>query len=400
MGGVYSSKLGFGIWDLGFMRIAFLIWDYSPSRGGQERYLSRLVGALLTRGHEIHVFATRCEAGLSPRIAFHRVAVSGWGPSLKTLSFLRKAREMLARERFDVVSGMTRFYPIDVYRMGSGVHKVWMRLKADRALGRRVSYLRPFNWLVLRLERAIFDPAHCRHIIANSELCRRQLLDLYRYPAERVTVVYNGVDHGYFHPRLRDEHRVGVLNRLGLPLDRPVAIFVSNNLKRKGLDTVIRALALVRDGRPSLLVAGGGRTARHIALAHRQGLAARIRFLGRVADVRPYYGASDFLALPTRYDPFANVCLEAMACGLPVITTRDNGAAEIIHEGTDGFILADPGDARALAHRIATLSDEGTRAPIAAAAREKSLGFTIERNAEGTLAVYRAIQEERHGHPL
>jgi UDP-glucose:(heptosyl)LPS alpha-1,3-glucosyltransferase len=382
------------------MKIAFLIWDYSPSRGGQERYLSRLVGALLTRGQEIHVFATRCEAGLSPRIRFHRVSISGWGASLKTLSFLRKARRMLARERFDIVSGMTRFYPLDAYRMGSGVHKVWMRRKADRAPARWISYARPFNWLALCLERAIFDPAHCRQIIANSQLCRRQLLSLYRYPAERVTVVYNGVDHDYFHPRLRDEHRVAVLNRLGLPLNKPVAIFVSNNLKRKGLDAVIRALALVSDAAPSLLVAGGGRAARYIALARRLGLAARIRFLGRVADVRPYYGASDFLVLPTRYDPFANVCLEAMACGLPVITSRDNGAAEIIDEGADGFILADPADAHTLAHRIAALSDEGIRAPLSAAARKKSLGFTVERNAEETVAVYRTIQEERHGHSL
>jgi len=382
------------------MKIAFLIWDYSPSRGGQERYLSRLVGALLTRGHEIHVFATRCEAGLSPRITFHRVSISGWSPSLKTLSFLREARRLLARERFDVVSGMMRFYPLDAYRMGSGVHKVWMQRKADRAPARWISYVRPFNWLALSLERSIFDPAHCRRIIANSQLCRRQLLSLYRYPAERVTVVYNGVDHDCFHPRLRDEHRVAVLNRLGLPLDKPVAIFASNNLKRKGLDTVIRALALVSGATPLLLVAGGGRTARYIALAHRLGLAARIRFLGRVADVRPYYGASDFLVLPTRYDPFANVCLEAMACGLPVITSRDNGAAEIIDEGADGFILADPGDAHTLAHRIATLSDEGTRAPLSAAARKKSIGFTVERNAEETLAVYRTIQEERHGHSL
>jgi len=382
------------------MKIAFIIWDCSPSRGGQERYLSRLVGALLTRGHEIHVFATRCEAGLSPRIKFHRVAISGWSPSLKTLSFLRKTRKMLAREPFDIVSGMTRFYPLDIYRMGSGVHKVWMRLKADQALVRWISYVRPFNWLALHLERKIFDPARRRHIIANSELCRRQLLSLYRYPAERVTVVYNGVDHDYFHPRLRDEHRVAVLNRLGLPLDRPVAIFVSNNLKRKGLESVIRALARVRDAQPSLLVAGGGRTSRYIALAHRLGLAERIRFLGRVADVRPYYGASDFLVLPTRYDPFANVCLEAMACGLPVITSRDNGASEIIDEGADGFILADPGDARTLAHRIAALSDERARARLSAAARKKSLGFTVERNAEETLAVYRTIQEERHDDSL
>jgi UDP-glucose:(heptosyl)LPS alpha-1,3-glucosyltransferase len=382
------------------MKIAFIIWDFSPSRGGQERYLSRLVGALIARGHDVHVFATMCEAGLNPRINFHRVPVVRCGPSIETLSFLRRARKMLAGGRFDVVSGMTRFYPLDVYRMGSGLHRVWMRRKADRILTRLISYSRPFNWLALHLERKIFDPAHCRRIIANSELCRRQLVDLYGYPAERVTVAYNGVDHDYFHPRLRDEHRAAVLNRFGLPIDGPVAIFVSNNLKRKGLDTVIRALAIAGGSKPSLLVAGRGRTSKYIALAHRLGLASRIRFAGKVGDVRPYYGASDFLVLPTRYDPFANVCLEAMACGLPVITTRDNGAAEIIEDGVDGFVVADPSDADAVARGISALSDDDARAAASAAARKKSLSFTVDRNAEETLAIYRSLREERHGRAL
>lgn len=382
------------------MKLAFIIWDFSPSRGGQERYLSRLIGALIARGHDAHVFATRCEAGLDPRIAFHRVPVVRCGPSIAALSFLWRTRRMLAGCRFDVVSGLARVYPLDVYRMGSGLHRVWLRRKSDCALVRWISYSRPFNWLALCLERRIFDPSHCRRVIANSELCRRQLIDLYGYPSDRVTVVYNGVDHDRFHPRLRDEHRAAVLDRLGLPHDRPAAIFVANNLKRKGLDTVIRALALVEGEKPSLLVAGKGRTSPYVALAHRLGLASRIRFVGKVADVRPYYGASDFLVLPTRYDPFANVCLEAMACGLPVITSRDNGAAEIVDDGVDGFVAADPGDARAIARGMCALAGKDNRARASAAARRKSLAFTVDRNAEETLAVYRALREERHGRAL
>ncbi|MEJ2745238.1 MAG: glycosyltransferase family 4 protein [bacterium] len=382
------------------MKIAFIIWDFSPSRGGQERYLSRLIGALIARGHDIHVFATMCEAGLDPRIYFHRIPVAKWGPSIEALSFLWMVRKMIAGERFDVVSGMARVYPLDVYRMGSGLHRVWMRRKSDCILARLISYSRPFNWLALYLERKIFDPTRSRRIIANSELCRRQLLDIYGYPAERVTVVYNGVDHDYFHPRLRSEHRTAILNRIGLPPDKPVAIFVANNLRRKGLDTVIRALALVDGAEPSLLVAGKGRTSKYVALAHRLGLASRIRFVGKVADVRPYYGASDFLVLPTRYDPFANVCLEAMACGLPVITTRDNGAAEIIDDGVDGFVVAGPSDVNAIARGISKLSDTAERALASTAARKKSLAFKVERNAEETLAIYGALKEERHGRTL
>lgn len=377
------------------MKIAFLIWDYAPSRGGQERYLSRLAGAIARRGHEIHIFATRCEHGADAGMRFHRVPVPAAGPSVRAICYIRQARAMLARERFDIVSGLTRFYPLDVYRMGSGLHKVWLRKKSMNPLARIISYTRPFTWLALYLEGRMFDAHRCSRIIANSRLCRDQLLSLYRYPADRTTVVYNGVDHDFFHPRLRTQHRDEVLRRVGLPGDKPLALFVSNNLRRKGLDTALRAISVIGSGAPSLVVAGAGCTGRFRSLARKLGIAERVRFLGRVPDVRPYYGAADYLILPTRYDPFANVCLEAMACGLPVVTTRDNGAAELIEEGVNGLVIADPDDSEAIARGMGLLADGAARGRMAEAAREKSLAFTVDRNAEETLAVYRHAQEER-----
>ncbi|MEI6633806.1 MAG: glycosyltransferase family 4 protein [Chlamydiota bacterium] len=380
------------------MKIAFLIHDYSPSRGGQERYLARLIGALASGGHDLHIFAARGEAGAEGGFAFHRVPLPALaGPSLSALLFIRGARRMLAAEKWDIVSGLVRFYPLDVYRMGGGVHRVWLREKADTAAGRMVSYTRPFTWLALRLEKQLFDPRRCRRIVANSRLCRGQLLGLYPYPPERVSVIYNGVDHDAFHPRLRAAHREAVRAELGIPGGATAALFVSNNPGRKGLETALRAIAIPQGGRPHLLVAGRGRTERFAALARELGVASRVRFLGHVPDVRPYYGAADYLVLPTRYDPFANVCLEAMACGLPVVTTRANGASEIIEEGKDGFVIADPRDAEALSRPMGALAGGEARARMAEAARVKSLAFTVRANAEATLAVYRQVLEERHG---
>ncbi|MDD5556502.1 MAG: glycosyltransferase family 4 protein [bacterium] len=375
------------------MKIAFLIWDYSPARGGQERYLSRLAGALARLGHEIHVFATRRGEGAGDGVRFHRVAAGGIGPATRTLSYIRRARRALAAERFDITSGLTRHYPLDVFRMGGGLHRIWLQKRgpAERLLART----RPLTWLALGLERRIFDPRNCRRVIANSRLCRDQLLRLYPYPAERVSVVYNGVDHDLFRPGLGEAHRAGLLRRLGLPETAPAALFASNNLGRKGLGTVCRALARMGDAAPSLLVAGGGDARPYEALCRRLGVAARVRFLGRLADMRPAYGAADYLVLPTRYDPFANVCLEAMACGLPVITSRDNGAAEILDEGADGVTL-DAGDDAALAAAMRALGDRAARERMGAAARAKSLAYTVERNAGETLAVYRLVLEERH----
>jgi UDP-glucose:(heptosyl)LPS alpha-1,3-glucosyltransferase len=375
------------------MKIAFIIWDYSPSRGGQERYLSRLAGALRAGGREVHVIAARFGGGESGGLVFHRVPLPRLGRTLGTLFFARRARGLVAREGFDITSGMARCYPLDVYRMGSGLHRVWLRRRGGAA--RLFSYLRPYTWLVLYLEKRIFDPANCRRIIANSRLCREQLISLYDYPAGKVEVVYNGVDHDFFHPRVRDLHRGEVLKRMGLPEERPAGLFVSNNLGRKGLDLVLRALALPEAGGHSLLVAGRGNASKFEKLARRLGVRERVRFAGAVADVRPLYGAADYLVLPTRYDPFANVCLEAMACGLPVVTTRWNGASEVIEEGASGFILPDPPDASSCAAAMGRAGSADSRARLSGAARAASLAFTVRRNAEETLAVYEKVMEEK-----
>ncbi|MCX6358042.1 MAG: glycosyltransferase family 4 protein, partial [Candidatus Aureabacteria bacterium] len=314
------------------------------------------------------------------------------------LIFIRRARALLQREQFDIVSGLTRFYPLDVYRMGGGIHKVWLRKKADSAVGRFLSFLRPFTWLALFLEKRIFDPRRCRRIIANSRLCHDQLLALYPYPPGRVTVIYNGIDHNYFNPRLRESHGTALRRSLGIPIEATVALFASNNLTRKGLDVAIDGLSRTGEKSLFLLVAGKGRSEPFLSLARTLGVSDRVRFLGPVDDMRAVYGASDLLALPTRYDPFANVCLEAMACGLPVITTVDNGASELVREGVNGFILSGPRDAWTLAAHLVALTDAARRARLAGAARETSLAYTIDRNAGETLVVYTAILEERNAH--
>jgi UDP-glucose:(heptosyl)LPS alpha-1,3-glucosyltransferase len=372
------------------MKIAFLIWNYSPSRGGQERYLSGLIRYCVMKGHEVHVYAAKGEGEdtVTDGVNFHKVPAVRKIAFLKVLSYALCLRRMLKRERYDIVSGFTRYYPLDVYRLGGGIHREWMTKKAEGRLRRCLSYLRPLNWVALFWEKRMLHPARCGHIIANSGLCRDQLLALYDFPPARVSVIYNGVDHVRFNPEVHALHGSAVRSRLGLPPDAPVALFVANNLKRKGVDVVIRAIACAAARNVCLVVVGRGKYAAYLRMAECMGVDDRVRFVGRVDDVRPYYGVADMLVLPTQYDPFANVCLEAMACGVPVITTRDNGAAEAIDEGIDGFVVDDPRDAGPIAEKMGILSDRKNGERFKRAAREKSLRYTIDENAERTLSVY------------
>jgi UDP-glucose:(heptosyl)LPS alpha-1,3-glucosyltransferase len=169
-----------------------------------------------------------------------------------------------------------------------------------------------------------------------------------------------------------------------------VILYVSNNWRRKGLAVLISAMALLgqRGASLRLVVVGRGRPAPFLRLARRLGLNERIRFVSPTREVQRYYAAGDLLVLPTVYDPFANVCLEAMACGLPVVTTAGNGAAELIRAGENGYVQSDPGDASELAGLLAHCLDLQRLRHMGERARETAIPYSRERNMEQTLGFF------------
>jgi UDP-glucose:(heptosyl)LPS alpha-1,3-glucosyltransferase len=185
-------------------------------------------------------------------------------------------------------------------------------------------WLSPSDWLETRLDRIAVRTA--RICIANSEVGARGLRQ--DYGAERVEVVYNGVDLARFRPDPDVRRAV----RAELRGQGKVALFLGTGFRRKGLDVAIAALPADW----TLWVAGGGLPSRPSASAFGvttevwAAAAPRIRFLGPVVAPERLLQAADVMILPTRYDPFANSCLEALACGIPALTTPDNGAAEVL----------------------------------------------------------------------
>jgi UDP-glucose:(heptosyl)LPS alpha-1,3-glucosyltransferase len=254
----------------------------------------------------------------------------------------------LRRVRLDVTVALTQVRDADLYRVGGGLQRVWERIHHPTRVGRWVArFLHPGRWALLRLEDSLLRKSLCQRIITNSALVRRQVLRDYGLPSDMVDVVYNGVDLELFSPTWRRE-RNAVRGELGIESDAPVMLFAANNFRRKGLSTLLRSLALLLQVLPEarLVVAGRGRVKSFARLGRRLGVEDAVRFLGHRADIHRLYAASDIFVLPTLYDPCANVCLEALASGTPVITTLDNGAAEFIRPGETGYLLADPNDHR------------------------------------------------------
>jgi len=233
--------------------------------------------------------------------------------------------------------------------------------------------LNPLHWTLCGLEKRTFSPERTGRIIANSNRGKKEIVEHYGFPEERIEVIYNGVDCERFRPS--SEKRLGKGTRL---------LFVGTGFERKGLAFCIGALKhLPADVR--LRVVGKGNTAGYAALARNEGVDSRVEFAGGNHDIAVVYGEADLLVHPAIYEPFANVCLEALASGLPVITSRINGASEVIEQGKSGAIIDDPGDTVALAEAIRPFLDVKFRAVASERARAVAEAHPFAQNVAVTL---------------
>ncbi len=378
------------------MKIALVVKEHVESKGGLERYAVNLSRSFARKGVEVHVYANRWDE--EEGLIFHYVPYTRWNSILKVITFPRNLKKHLSRASFDLVYGLTPFYPLDIYRVGEGLHTDVLRERFPNPLRRFTRYLNPKHLLILRTERNLFKPENSRRIITNSKMVKKRLVERYEVAPERIRVIYNGCDQSRFNLASK-VHRADIRLHHGISESEPLILFSGNDFKRKGLSHLLKALSVLKQKGTfvKLLVTGAGKAAPYKKMATKLGIKGQVLFAGSVSDMERYYGAADIFVLPTLYDPFSNVCLEAMASGLPVITTTKNGASEIITEGVDGFVIGDPLNTLILADRIETLFEmEGA----GEAAAEKAAAYTIESNVSATLDLCNELTDSRKVVPL
>ncbi len=361
----------------GKLTIAFARRGYSPS-GGAENYLKRLAQGVVDLGHSAQLIAT--DDWPTNEWPFGSIA------RVKANSAIGFANELEKLEiRCDVLMSLERVWRCDVYRAGDGVHQAWLnrRRKFEMPLQRFVRGINRKHRDILQLEESLFAKGGAGRVIANSEMAKKEITDLYRYPSEKVDIVRNGVplEKFRFDPALREKSR----NDLKLKPDQIALLFAGSGWERKGLRFAIEAMELCRDRKLRLLVAGRGDARGY--KPKRFFTEEPVRFLGELGDLRPIYAAADIFILPSIYDPFSNACLEALAFGLPVITTRDNGFSEIIENGVHGSIVDLPNNVAALRDAIRFWSDELRRTSTRSAAVERASQFDISKNVAATLKI-------------
>ena len=386
------------------MKIAFAIEHYSPLQGGAERYAWRLSGWLVQQGHSVDVFALEGPPSGDAPARVHLLPISPRPRATKLHRFSGALSAALAGQRYDVVHGFNHAQPCDVLRLGGGVHLAFERFSAMSSSCRLGAWVRLFSYRTFSHyramranERAQFGDSR-RHFVAVSERVARDMAHFYPSCAGRVHVIRNGLDLQLHNPTRRTERRQPARTRLGLAGDALVYLFISNNFRLKGLHDLIDALPETRRrlAHPiCLLVVGRGDARSFEHQAGARGVSDLIRFEGSASDLLDYYAAADALVHPTYYDACSNVCLEAMACGLPVVTTRNDGASEVMEDGKGAVILDVPTPRNRLVEGILRVSGEAFCAEAGREQWARAQKLPMEENFRKVLALYEQVAREK-----
>ncbi len=378
------------------MKLALVIKTFSRRAGGAEGYSVNLAEELSRRGIETHVFAHRWSEPVPDGVVVHHVPMIGFSSLFKIATFPWFASRRINRNDFDAVVGLTPLFSQDVYRVGEGLHPDVLRSRYP-SLGKRLArYANPKHLLILALERRLFSPDRTAAVITNSALVRERVIRLYGYPPARVHALHNGVDRERFAPRRESAERKAEREGWGIAEDVPALLFIANDFERKGLRTLVDALGrpILKNAPWRLIVVGKDRPASYRRRAESLGIADRFVFLGTSDRMDRIYAAGDCLVLPTLYDPFANVCIEAMASGLPVITTRANGASELITDGCEGWVIGRADDLAGLARRIADVLRNRAWEEMGRRARHRVESLSWAAHADRFLSVVESLDKE------
>jgi UDP-glucose:(heptosyl)LPS alpha-1,3-glucosyltransferase len=379
--------------DIGLVKRSFRL------QGGGERQIGYLIEGLLAQGHALHIFSMQLPSTKQvDGLVYHELPIIRLSRTADVLGFALMVRAALRRAGLAVVQSFDRTLGQQIYRAGEGVHREWLQRKrrSITPLARGWSHLSLFDSTMLALERRVFCDTPM--IIANSQRGQEEIARHYGVPLTHMSTIYNGVDTDRFHlgvrQRLRKEQRAA----WGVSVGELVLLFMGSGFHRKGLGTVVKALGELRRcgvTNVRLMVVGKGRLGPYQHLAHKLSVTDLVRFEGHRPDVESCYAGADVFVLPTLYDPFANACLEAMACGLPVVTTEANGAAELLHNGVNGYVLGDIPSAETLADvLLQLLLSRERRQAMGEAAYRTACEYPLSRALTHTLQLYESITHQ------
>jgi UDP-glucose:(heptosyl)LPS alpha-1,3-glucosyltransferase len=386
-------------------KIALAVEKFSRQAGGAESYAISLASTLVEFGWEVHLFGETWDGEPSMAI-FHEISIPRFLPNwAKATLFALKHKKMVMSEKFDVIIGFGNTLYMNVYQSHGGVHwystnrKVYAeRSTIARFIKRFINIISIQKWARAWIESAPFRLNPRPRIIAISHMIQEDMESFFHVKKNEIDIVYNGVDVTKYNIKLRQHLRRPLRERLRIPEDDVVFLFISYDLKKKGIVSLVEAASLLKSSGHEnfkIIIVGGlpypslSRRIKH------QRLEDTIIFTGRTPSAEEYYAGSDVFVLPTYYDACSLVVIEAMACGLPSITTTYNGASGIMTDGKDGFIIPHPPDPADLEEKMRFLMIPERREQMSQEASRTGMNYTTDRNHKDMISIFNEVAMSR-----
>lgn len=388
------------------MKVALVAEWLDAWRGGAETSTLQFMNHLVDRGVSVHLF-TRSRPSPRPGLSVHTIPGASMSRTRQSMTFTHRVDRLLRRGSFDIIHAISPCRCADIYQPRGGLvaetvqrNLALRQAGAARTLKRCANQLNFKQRFLLSLERKILAPAERPVVVAVSDYVVRQLRDHYRLSDGRVRKVYNGVDPDTTPIEERRRNRATIRGEFGLKDGESLVILVAHNFRLKGVHRWMEALAgLLKRGVTNIrsLVIGKGESQRWHRLAHELGIDRHLTFIGPSERVPAFRHAADALVHPTYYDPCSRVVLEAMVGGLPVVTTRWDGASEMVEEGRTGFVIDDPDRVEVLAEKVERLCQADMGKSVGEAASSLADKLSMVRHAREMTKLYEELVREPTG---
>lgn len=379
-------------------KIAFALEKFSRYAGGAESYAVSLAITLIKNGWEVHLFGEEWD-GEPKEAYFHKISIPKILPAwIKLMSFAWKHKKIAKQQHYDVVVGFGNTIYMNVYQSHGGVHQLSTARKVyseknilPRIIKRILIPLSLKHWTRAWIEAAPFRLNPRPRIIAIADMIKKDMQSFFHAKDNEIKIIYNGVDTERYNISLRQKTRGKLREQWGVGDNDIVFLFVSYDLKKKGIEPLIEAAAELKKTKNDnfkIIVAGGSPYNSLNKLVERFRLENNIIFTGRVKSIDEYYANSDVFVLPTYYDACSLVVIEALASGMPSITTIFNGASGIIVNGKNGYVISHPPDPSDLADKMQLLMDNKKRQEMSKEAFNTGQNYSLEKNHKEMMRVF------------
>lgn len=326
------------------MKQVVLLKSRSSQQGGLEKMASRIAQAFLDKGANVTILTTG-DAPAQSNIPVIATKTVPWPAFLRMEQFDYFVRRWIKQHGADLIFGMDRNRIQTHIRAGNGVHAAYLksRFLTDGLFKACICHFNPLHRKILELEQEAFENPGLQKLFTNSAMVRHQILEHYRVDPAKIEVIHNGVE---WHEMEKDfamwpEKREEGLKKFFLNPNEFHLLFIGNGYSRKGLDKLLFALAQMPQEPIHLSVIGkDNRIDLYRAKAAQLGLQNKVSFFGPSGEIRLFYQLADCLIIPSFYDPFANVTIEALAMGLFVLSSKHNGGHEILTQA-NGAVIED-----------------------------------------------------------